>query len=73
MSLWFFPVGPTAALRASQMTKMSRFREIVASNLFPTAEMVISMSREFGVPLTYEDFENHHKPRQETGELARFR
>ena len=41
-----------------QVLKVKKLRDVVFSNLFPTAEMVISMSREFGIPLTYDDFEN---------------
>ena len=40
-----------------QLSKQTRLRDAVRNALFPTAEMVISMSREFGVPLTAEDFE----------------
>ena len=36
---------------------MKKMRDVVRNDLFPKAEMVISMSREFGVPLTTEDFE----------------
>ena len=39
------------------MTKVSKLKDAVKSDLFPSAEMVISMSREFGVPLTAQDFE----------------
>ena len=44
------------------MLKLHKLRDVVFSQLFPTSEMVISMSREFGIPLTYEDFENE-KPK----------
>lgn len=39
------------------MKNMTRLRDAVRNDLFPTAQMVISMSREFGVPMTAEDFE----------------
>nr|XP_018669380.1 uncharacterized protein LOC100176752 [Ciona intestinalis] len=41
-----------------EISNLTKLRDVVHSNCFPTSEMVISMSREFGVPLTYEDFEN---------------
>ena len=34
-------------------------KDIVRNCLIPTADMVISMSKEFGVPLTQEDFEGN--------------
>ena len=40
-----------------QMTKASSIRATVRNELFPTADMVVSMSKEFGVPFTTEDFE----------------
>ena len=39
------------------MTKVDKMRDVVRNSLFPSAEMVVSMSREFGVPLTTDDFE----------------
>ena len=45
-----------------QMLQINKLRDVVYSNLFPTAEMVISLSREFGIPLTYEDFEKEPRP-----------
>lgn len=38
------------------MLKVTKLREVTRNDLFPSADMVISMSREFGVPLTAEDF-----------------
>jgi len=32
-------------------------RDVVRNDLFPSAEMVVSMSKEFGVPLTAQDYE----------------
>ena len=40
-----------------QMTKLKQVRGAVRNELFPTADMVVSMSKEFGVPFTTEDFE----------------
>ena len=31
--------------------------DVVRNELFPTADMIVSMSREFGVPFTQKDFE----------------
>ena len=39
------------------MTKLKQVRGAVRNELFPTADMVVSMSKEFGVPFTTEDFE----------------
>ena len=38
------------------MLKLTKLREVSRNDLFPSADMVVSMSREFGVPLTAEDF-----------------
>ena len=37
--------------------KTHRLRDAVKNVLFPTAEMIVSLSKEFGVPLTEKDFE----------------
>ena len=39
-----------------QVLKLTKLREVTRNDLFPSADMVVSMSREFGVPLTAEDF-----------------
>ena len=36
---------------------MEKLRDAWRGDLFPSAEAVVSMSREFGVPMTAEDFE----------------
>ncbi|EDO32777.1 predicted protein, partial [Nematostella vectensis] len=43
-------------VRLNSMLRVTKLREATRSDLFPSADMVISMSREFGVPLTTEDF-----------------
>ncbi|KAL9960808.1 hypothetical protein ACROYT_G034311 [Oculina patagonica] len=45
-----------ALAKLDQMLKVTKLREVTRNDLFPSADMVISMSREFGVPLTAEDF-----------------
>ncbi|XP_032228067.2 uncharacterized protein LOC5503934 [Nematostella vectensis] len=45
-----------ALSKLDKMLRVTKLREATRSDLFPSADMVISMSREFGVPLTAEDF-----------------
>lgn len=40
-----------------QMLSMSKLRDIVRNDLFPTAMMVQSMSQVFGVPISGQDLE----------------
>ena len=35
-------------------------KDVVKNNIFLTSEMVVSMSKEFGVPFTAEDFEGEY-------------
>nr|KAG5711366.1 hypothetical protein BaRGS_006063 [Batillaria attramentaria] len=46
-----------ALVRLEEMSRMHLMKDIVKNDIFPTAEMVVSMSKEFGVPFTVEDFE----------------
>lgn len=39
------------------MTGCERLRDAIRNDVFPSAEQVISMSKEFGVPLTVKDYE----------------
>ena len=39
------------------MVECEKLRDAVRNDVFPTSEMIISMSKEFGVPLTEEDYE----------------
>jgi hypothetical protein len=41
-----------------KMIKIDRLRDATRCNFFPSAEMVVSMSREFGAPLTAEEIES---------------
>ncbi|XP_025106751.1 uncharacterized protein LOC112571726 isoform X2 [Pomacea canaliculata] len=46
-----------ALIRLEEITRMHLLKDVVKNNIFPTADMVISMSKEFGVPFTAEDLE----------------
>ncbi|XP_077982883.1 uncharacterized protein LOC144437742 [Glandiceps talaboti] len=46
-----------AIIKLDQITQMKKLRDVTRNDLFPTAEMILSLSREFGVPLTTADFE----------------
>ncbi|CAH1783576.1 unnamed protein product [Owenia fusiformis] len=46
-----------ALVKIQELMRSKTLRDCVRNDLFPSAEMVVSMSREFGVPLTSEDFE----------------
>ena len=40
-----------------QLSQQTKLRNAIRADLFPTADMIVSMSREFQAPLTVEDFE----------------
>ncbi|KAH9498633.1 hypothetical protein Btru_007870 [Bulinus truncatus] len=46
-----------ALIKLHQITKLKKMTHVVRNDLFPTAEMIVTMSREFGVPFTQKDFE----------------
>ncbi|XP_076468773.1 uncharacterized protein LOC143299450 isoform X2 [Babylonia areolata] len=46
-----------ALIRLEEMTRMHLMKDLVKNDMFPTSDMVVSMSKEFGVPFTAEDFE----------------
>nr|XP_022302036.1 uncharacterized protein LOC111110021 isoform X1 [Crassostrea virginica]XP_022302037.1 uncharacterized protein LOC111110021 isoform X1 [Crassostrea virginica]XP_022302039.1 uncharacterized protein LOC111110021 isoform X1 [Crassostrea virginica] len=45
-------------LNLHQVMNSNVMKDVVRNSLFPSADMVISMSREFGVPITQEDFDD---------------
>ncbi|XP_052781235.1 uncharacterized protein LOC128217855 isoform X2 [Mya arenaria] len=47
-----------ALTKLFEMSKIRNIRDAARSVLFPSADMVVSMSKEFGVPFTTEDFED---------------
>lgn len=46
-----------ALVKLHELTKIKSVKDAVRNELFPTADMVVSMSKEFGIPFTTEDFE----------------
>ncbi|GFS25099.1 hypothetical protein ElyMa_003432800 [Elysia marginata] len=46
-----------ALMKLDQVARTHKMKDVVRNELFPTAEMIVSMSREFGVPFTQKDFE----------------
>ncbi|KAL3851655.1 hypothetical protein ACJMK2_015384 [Sinanodonta woodiana] len=44
-------------IKLFQIVKATKVTDVVRNDLFPTADMVVSVSKEFGVPFTTEDFE----------------
>ncbi|XP_041347622.1 uncharacterized protein LOC121367489 isoform X2 [Gigantopelta aegis] len=46
-----------ALVKLKELSTMKTLKDAVRNDVFPTTEMIISMSREFGVPLTVKDFE----------------
>lgn len=57
-----------ALVKLYEITKLTQMKYVVRNDLFPTADMVISMSKEFGVPLTQEDFEELQPVKEKTME-----
>ncbi|XP_070192982.1 uncharacterized protein [Littorina saxatilis] len=46
-----------ALTRLEEMTRLHLMKDVVKNNIFLNSDMVVSMSKEFGVPFTAEDFE----------------
>ncbi|KAL8603356.1 hypothetical protein ACOMHN_039719 [Nucella lapillus] len=46
-----------ALIRLEEISRMHLMKDVVKNNIFPTSDMVVSMSKEFGVPFTADDFE----------------
>ncbi|RUS70710.1 hypothetical protein EGW08_021530 [Elysia chlorotica] len=57
-----------ALMKLDQVTRTQKMKDVVRNELFPTAEMIVSMSREFGVPFTQKDFEELQCKPQTQGE-----
>nr|XP_006825114.1 PREDICTED: uncharacterized protein LOC102807383 [Saccoglossus kowalevskii] len=55
-----------AIIKLDQLTHMKKLRDVARNDLFPTSEMILSLSREFGVPLTTADFEELKEVESET-------
>ena len=49
-------------LSALQLSQCGKLRDAWRADLFPSADMVVTMSREFGVPITADDFEGNCSP-----------
>jgi hypothetical protein len=43
-----------------QLSRTERLGQAVKYNLFPTADMVVNLSREFGVPITRKDLHGNN-------------
>lgn len=59
-----------ALVKLHELTRIKNMRDAVRNELFPTAEMVVSMSKEFGVPFTTDDFEELHLKDEEKSFVA---
>ncbi|XP_071961619.1 uncharacterized protein [Antedon mediterranea] len=46
-----------AIIRLDKLLTCTQLRELTKNDLFPSAKMILSLSREFGIPLTTTDFE----------------
>eukprot|EP00794_Sanderia_malayensis_P005993 gene5993-6689_t len=45
-------------LKLHELRKSTKLRDVIRNELFPSAEMIASLSKEFGIPLTSDDFED---------------
>ncbi|CAL1542846.1 unnamed protein product [Lymnaea stagnalis] len=54
-----------ALIKLDQMKKVAKMTDVVRNNLFPTVEMVVTMSREFGVPFTQMDLDELNPAEEE--------
>ena len=45
------------AFVTKQVIQQDKLRSVTKNDLFPSAEMIVVLSKEFGVPLTTADFE----------------
>ena len=57
MAGYWLNVSFNKTIVALQLSRCPRLRDGLRNDLFPSADMILSMSREFGVPMTAEDFD----------------
>jgi len=55
-SLYAVCIKSLAVYVIFQLSQVQSLRSAVRSNLFPSAEMILCLSREFGIPITVGDF-----------------
>ncbi|XP_072038562.1 uncharacterized protein [Amphiura filiformis] len=51
-----------ALMKLNQLIQQDKLRSVTKNDLFPSAEMIVVLSKEFGVPLSSADFEELREP-----------